>query len=180
MNPTTVATVADNYNLIPLDGEGNPKYETLQDFKNLIKKNPSESWVKTNPYSQNAKYLPIRIVEELLGEIFPFFQVEQQGEPKILGNSVVISVQLKVYNPILNQWMSYAGVGAVPIELERAKYDKAGVQTSGARNNIDFEYINSKAMHKNVPAALSFAVNNAAKKIGRLFGSHLNSTETIG
>ena len=57
---------------------------------------------------------------------------------------------------------------------------KQAFKTSGARNNIDFEYINSKAMHKNVPAALSFAVNNAAKKIGRLFGSHLNSTETIG
>ena len=179
METSTVATVLDNYSLIPLDGEGNPKYKTLQDFKNLIKKNPSESWVKKNPYSQNAKYLPIRIVEELLGEIFPFFQIKQQGEPKVLGNSVVISVQLEVYNPILNQWMSYAGVGAVPIELEKPKYDKSGVQISGARNNIDFEYINSKAMHKNVPAALSFAVNNAAKKIGRLFGSHLNSTETI-
>ena len=67
----TVAT-ASNHGLIPLDGEGNPKYTNLQDFKNLIKKNPSESWVKKNPYSQNAKYLPIRIVEELLGEIFPF------------------------------------------------------------------------------------------------------------
>lgn len=166
--------------LIPVDKEGVKKYQTIQDFKNLIKKNPSNSWIKTNPFSQNAKYLPIRIVEELLSEIFPFWQVEQQGEPKILGNSVVISVQLKVYNPLINQWMSYAGVGAVPIELERAKFDNAGKQISGARNNIDFEFINSKAMHKNVPAALSFAVNNAAKKIGRLFGSHLNSNETIG
>lgn len=167
-------------NLIPLDGEGNPKYNDLMDFKNLIKKNPSKSWVKVNPYSQNAKYLPIRIVEELLSEIFPFWQVKQQGEPKILGNSVVISVDLQVYNPLLNQWMSYAGVGAVPIELEKPKYNKEGQQIGGSRNNIDFEYINSKAMHKNVPSALSFAVNNAAKKIGRLFGSHLNSTETIG
>jgi hypothetical protein len=173
-------TVLNSRDLIPLDKDGNPKYNDLMDFKNLIKKNPSASWVKTNPYSQNAKYLPIRIVEELLAEIFPFWQVVQNGEPKILGNSVVISVDLKVFNPILNQWMSYAGVGAVPIELEKPKFNAKGEQISGARNNIDFEYINSKAMHKNVPAALSFAVNNAAKKIGRLFGSHLNSTETIG
>lgn len=176
MNDTTIL---NNKNLIPLDNKGVPKYNDLMAFKNLIKKNPSESWVKTNPYSQNARYLPIRIVEELLSEIFPFWQVIQNGEPKILGNSVVISVDLRVFNPILNQWMSYAGVGAVPIELEKPKYNKEGVQTGGSRNNIDFEFINSKAMHKNVPAALSFAVNNAAKKIGRLFGSHLNSTETI-
>lgn len=173
-------TILNGKELIPLDSKGAPKYNDLMGFKNLIKRNPSERWVKTNPYSQNARYLPIRIVEELLSEIFPFWQVIQNGEPKILGNSVVVSVDLRVFNPIINQWMSYAGVGAVPIELEKPKFNKEGVQISGARNNIDFEYINSKAMHKNVPAALSFAVNNAAKKIGRLFGSHLNSTETIG
>ncbi len=165
--------------LIPLDQNGARKYEDIQSFNMLVMSEPRESWIKTNPYSGNAKYLPIRIVEELLNGIFPFHQIEQVGEPKILGNSVVISVNLKVYNPLIGQWLSYAGVGAVPIELEKPKLDKSGNQISGARNNIDFEYINSKAMHKNVPAALSFAISNAAKKIGKLFGSHLNSTETI-
>lgn len=172
-------TVQSDIQLIPTDSEGVPKYTSIMSFKSLINKSPSKTWIKQNPYSQNAKYLPIRIVEELLSEIFPFSQIEQQGEPKILGNSVVISVNLKVYNPILGEWLNYAGVGAVPIELEKPKFDKQGNQTGGARNNIDFERINSKGMHKGVPAALSFAVNNAAKKIGRLFGSHLNSEETI-
>lgn len=172
--------IHQNIELIPTDSDGKPKYETLTDFKRLVMTSPRKSWVKVNKYSQNAKYLPIRIVEELLTGIFPFWQVEQVGTPKILGNSVVISVNLKVYNPLINQWLSYAGVGAVPIELEKPGFNKLGEQISGARNNIDFEYINAKAMHKNVPAALSFAVNNAAKKIGKLFGSHLNSTETIG
>ena len=172
-------TVVNKNELIPLDGNGNPKYKDINDFKALIDKRPSASWVKFNQYSQNAAYLPIRIVEELLSEIFPFWEVQQVGEPKILANSIVISVQLKVFQPLLNGWLSYAGVGAVPIELDRPKFNKEGVQISGARNNIDFEFINSKAMHKNVPAALSFAISNAAKKIGKIFGSSLNSIETI-
>ena len=103
----------------------------------------------------------------MLNGLFPFVQVEQQGQPQILGNSVVISVQLKVYNPIIGQWMSYAGVGAVPIELEKNA------------KPLEFEKITPKGLHKNVPSALSFAVSNAAKKLGPLFGSHLNSKETM-
>ena len=156
-----------NENLIPTTADGNPKYTSISEFKNLVATSPRPEWVKVNKYSQNAKYLPIRIVEELLSEIFPFWQVEQVGETQILGNSVVVSVNLKVFNPLIGQWLSYAGIGAVPIEVKKDAHP------------TDFTQINPKAMHKNVPAALSFAVNNAAKKIGKLFGSQLNSTETI-
>lgn len=153
--------------LIPTTKEGVPKYSNVSTFKALVSTSPRPEWIKTNKYSQNAKYLPIRIVEELLSEVFPFWQVEQVGEAKILGNSVVVSVTLKVYNPLIGQWLSYSGIGAVPIEVK-----------SGA-HPTDFTQINPKALHKNVPAALSFAISNAAKKIGKLFGSSLNSIETI-
>ena len=155
--------------MIPLKADGTPKYHTLDDFKALVNTSPRPQWVRVNKYSQNARYLPIRIVEELLNEIFPAWQAKQIGEPKILCHSVVISVDLQVYHPIIGQWLTYPGVGAVPIELER-----------GAEPT-DFTKINPKALHKNVPAALSFAISNAAKKIGPLFGSRLNndSNETI-
>lgn len=155
--------------LVPLNPiDGTPKYTNLTEYTKLINAKPKSSWVKVNQYSQGAKYLPIGIIEELLSGVFPFHQIEQHGEPKILGNSVVISVNLKVYHPLINDWLTYAGVGAVPIEVQKGAHP------------TDFTKINSKAMHKNVPAALSYAVNNAAKKIGKLFGSHLNRNETIG
>lgn len=162
-----IQTTIFNQDLLPTSNDGNPKYTSISEFKALVSTSPRPQWVKVNKYSQNAKYLPIRIVEELLSEVFPFWQVEQLGEAKILGNSVVVSVTLKVYNPLIGQWLSYSGIGAVPIEVK-----------SGA-HPTDFTQINPKALHKNVPAALSFAVSNAAKKIGKLFGSSLNSTETI-
>lgn len=162
--------VEEKYNsvdlsLIPLNKDGDLKYTDLDSFNKLVNKKPYKGWIKVNKYSQNAKYLPIGIVEELLNNVFPFWEVKQVGSPQILGNSVVISVDLRVYNPILGGWLSYAGVGAVPIEVEKGAHP------------TDFTKINSKAMHKNVPAALSFAINNAAKKIGKLFGSHLNRKE---
>ena len=66
-------TVLTQTELIPLDGKGNPKYHDMHDLKELLRKNPRPEWVKSNPYSNNAKYLPIRIVEELLSGIFPFW-----------------------------------------------------------------------------------------------------------
>ena len=137
-------------------------YQTVEAFNSIIAASPKAEWVKVNPFSQNAKYLPIGVVENLLRLLYPMHQIEHVGDVKILGNSVVVSVTLKVYHPFYNQWLSYAGIGAVPIEL-----------TSGS-NPIDFTKINAKAMHKNVPSALSFAVANAAKKIGNIFGANLN------
>lgn len=158
------------YDLIPTDKEGNPKYTTLSEYNTIVNTQPRRQWIKANKYANNAKYLPIGVVEDLLSQLFPFWQVEQKGNTQILGNSIVISVDLKVYHPLLGQWLNYAGIGAVPIEVEKGAHP------------TDFTKINSKAMHKNVPAALSFAINNASKKIGKIFGSHLNrqQDEQIG
>lgn len=152
--------------LLPLDAEGRAKYVNMDSYRKIINHDPKRHWIAVNKYAGNSKYVPIGIIEELLREIFPAWEAKQVGEPKILGNSVVISVELRVLHPILRQWVSYPGVGAVPIEVE-----------SGA-HPTDFTKINSKALHKNVPAALSYAISNAAKKIGRIFGASLNRKDS--
>jgi hypothetical protein len=143
----------------------NPTFPVLLQFNNYLNKPPKLEWVKVNKHAQNAKYLPIRIVESLLRSFFGVYQVEMNGQPHIIGNSVVVSVQLKVFHPILKEWLTYAGVGAVPIQLEQ-----------GA-NPLEFDKIKAKALHMNIPAAKSFAVSNAAKALGRIFGSDLNNDE---
>jgi hypothetical protein len=141
------------------------QFPAIKKLNEYLNKEPKKEWVQVNKHSENAKYLPIRIVENLLRSFFGVYQVEMVGQPHIIGNSVVVSVHLKVYHPILKEWLIYAGVGAVPIQLEQ-----------GA-NPLEFDRIKSKALHKNVPAAKSFAVSNAAKSIGRIFGSDLNNDE---
>lgn len=139
----------------------------LVQFNQVLDRDPAPNMVYTNQFSDGAKYVPIRAVETMLRTIFGVYQVEMIGQPHIVGNSVVVSVHLKVYHPVLKDWVTYAGTGAVPIQV------KAGAHPT------DFTQINSKALHKNVPAAKSFAVSNAAKSIGRIFGSHLNSTDDL-
>ena len=142
----------------------NEQVQAMTAFNTMLDNNPPGKWVKKN---DGLNYLPIRIVESLLRSIFGAYQIEMIGEPKILGNSVVISVHLKVYHPVLQQWLTYAGTGAVPIQLKR-----------GTESAIDFQAINKMAMMKNVPAAKAYAVSNAAKSLGRLFGSQLNNDLT--
>jgi len=178
IKPVDIMEVMD---MIPqrMIGEGDnaklvPKYKSQHELKNLIDHAPRPNWIKTKKFGQPIKYIPIRVAESLLRELFPAHQIIQHGEPKILGNSVVVSVEVKVYNPFFG-WMTYAGVGAAPIQLEKSVYDKDKNLISGARNAIDFERINATGLHKVVPAAMGFAVSNAVKKIGKIFGSELNS-----
>ena len=162
-----LAVLDPNTDLIPVKDDGQIMYSNLMEYKNIINANPKAKWIHSNKFANGAKYISIHIIEDLLNKIFPFWELKQQGEAKILGNSVVVSVELRVFNPLINQWISYAGIGAVPIEVK-----------SGA-SPTDFSQINAKAMHKNVPAAMAYATKNAAKKIGRICGSHLNTNDSI-
>lgn len=145
-----------------LSGETLERYERLDVWNKQLDRDPPSKWVKTNKFSNNAKYLPIRIVETLLTSLYGAYQTEMIHEPKRILNSVVVSVHLKVYHPVLEEWLTYAGTGAVPIETPKG-------------SGMTAEEIREKALHKNVPAAKAFAVSNAAKGIGRIFGSHLNN-----
>jgi hypothetical protein len=141
--------------------------KTNIDYMSMINANPRQKWLKVNRQANNALYIPIGIYYELLNKIFPMWQIEQVGEVKLIGNSVVVTVHLKVFHPVYHEWLTYAGTGAVPIQV------KAG------SNPTDFSNIIGNALHKNVPAAMAYAVKNAAAKIGRVFGSQLNKTDEI-
>ena len=145
--------------------EEGEKLNNLARFNELIDRPPNPRHVDTNQYSQGAKYLPIRVVESTLRIIFPAHQIVSLSDPLVIGNSVVMRARIKVLHPVMMEWFEYDGVGAVPIEVKKG------------HSPLDFDNINPKALHKNVPAAYSFAVSNAAKKIGRVFGSHLNTAE---
>ena len=140
----------------------------LHQFNNVLDREPSKTWVRKNSIT-NSNYIPIRIVETLLRSIFGVYQTEMIGEPKLIGNSVTVSVQLTVYHPVLKEWVTHTGLGSVPIQVKK-----------GA-SPVDFTQIHATALHKNAPAALGFAISNAAKKFGRIFGSSLNAEpgETI-
>lgn len=129
----------------------------IMEFNKLIDNDPPEEWVKINKKFGDSKYLPIRIVEALLKSIFGVYQVKQADSIMIVSDNIIYSVDLLVYHPELKEWLTFSGVGAAPL-----RSNEKGI---------------SIALHGNAPMARAFAVTNAAKSIGKLFGSALNNLE---
>lgn len=134
----------------------------------ILNAEPKKEWIKPNPKNKDLKYIPIEKVEYLLTMIFGLWEVEIK-DVKILANSVVVTVRLRVKNPLnQSEWLYQDGVGAQPIQI------KAG---SGA---TEFDKMNTFAIQIGAPAAESYAVKDAAEKFGKIFGKDLNRKDEMG
>ena len=172
-------TIVDEVHLavIAQDPSTYLQLKDLSTFNKLLDMEPSKNIVKKHPQFKKVSYIPIRDLETMLREIFGVFQVKNQTTV-IAGNSVMTTLELHVYHPILNEWVVYAGTGAVPIELQAKRERNGVIEQEGAAHALDFEKMNRTAMQRNAPASAGFAFSNACKKIGRRFGSHLNDKDT--
>jgi hypothetical protein len=132
------------------------KYENIEAFNEKLDEEPAEGWVETNEIYKN-KYIPLRIVEGLLKEIFGIVQYRKSGNIMIVGNNAVYSIDVVVMHPVLKEWIVYNGVSSIPITLD--------------------ENGNTANLHSHLPMAKAFAITNATRYIGRIFGSHLNENE---
>jgi hypothetical protein len=130
-------------------------------FLQLVNQTPSRKWVKQHPTINNVKYIPIEIIELLLTRIFQEWRVEIKREGQ-LAQSIFVEVRLHYKDPVDGEWRWQDGVGAVPIKTDK-----------GA-SAADLTKIKYDAVMTGLPAAESFAVKDAAEKIGRLFGKDLN------
>jgi len=138
------------------------------DQLNLLLNQPTpEKWIKDHPFAKNVKYIPIDKVEFLLTRIFQEWKVEIISY-SALFNSVSCHIRLHYKNPISGEWSFHDGVGAV------------GVQTDAGKSAADLGAIKQDAVMKALPAAESYAIKDAAEKLGILFGKNLNRKDTIG
>lgn len=132
----------------------------------ILNENPPENWVKQHPIAKNVKYLPIERVEYLLTRIFLKWNVEVKSI-QIIANSVVVCIRLFYQDVFSDEMLWQDGIGAAPLQTDRG---------AGA---VDFNSIKSDAVMKAAPAAESFAIKDAAEKIGKLFGKDLNRADKI-
>lgn len=148
-------------------------------FQILVNQEPKKEWLKNHPTAKvkvrddkgnirevPAKYIPIERIEWLLINIFLKYKVKIK-KVKLIANSVLVIVRLKYYNHIDKEWLWQDGVGAAPLQTDK---------NAGA---ADFTSLKSHAVQMAAPAAESYAVKDAAEKIGRLFGRDLNRADTI-
>lgn len=143
-------------------------------FKNdqlqfLLHQPPHKDWVKRHPMvkvknaqgqMEQLEYLPIDKVKLLLTRIFQDWDSEILRVQQLF-NAVVVTVRLHYTNPITGKACYKDGVGAV------------GVQTDKDAKASDINAIKYDAVMKAAPAAESYAIKNAAEKIGNIFGASL-------
>jgi hypothetical protein len=165
-------TLAEVYN----DTEMKP---ILKDsaFQVMINQEPNPGWIKKHPTAtverlkengqkvkEPALYIPIERIEWLLINIFLKYKVSIK-QVQLIGNSVCVTVRLYYYDHIANVWHWQDGVGAAPLQTS------AG---TGANNAATMK---SHAVMMAAPAAESYAIKDAAEKIGKLFGKDLNRAD---
>ncbi len=132
----------------------------------LLNAEPPKEWIKEHPMFKKVRYLPIERVEYLLTRIFLKWNVEVKAV-QVIANSVVTTIRLYYQDPMSDQMLWQDGVGAAPLQTDKG---------AGA---VDFNAIKSDAVMKAAPAAESYAIKDAAEKIGKLFGKDLNRADKI-
>lgn len=138
--------------------------QSLIDFRNLVNKEPAKDTVKVNARANNAKYIPIGVIENQLDEYYSgLWQVS--GKTELIGNSIVCTLHLKVFHPVAKVWLTRLGVGATRLQLNKDEKE------------MNFQTIKADAFQKGVGAAKSEALKNAAKSLGQAFGRNLNRSD---
>ena len=132
----------------------------------LLNHPPKQEWLKNHPTARNVVYIPIQRIEWLLTAIFINWHVEIK-ETKLIANSVSVTIRLHYQSVIDGSWQWQDGIGASPL------------QTDKGANATDWTQIKSNAVMIAAPAAESYAVKDAAEKIGKIFGKDMNRSDQI-
>lgn len=149
------------------------------DLNVLLNQQPLESWIKQHPIATKQvpdgqggrktvplAYIPIERIEWLLTRIFINWRVEVK-DLKLIGNSIVCTVRLHYQSVTDGEWIWQDGIGASPLQTDKG---------AGA---IEFDKLKNSAVMIAAPAAESYAVKDAAEKIGKLFGKDLNRADQV-
>lgn len=136
---------------------------------------PHKDWVKARDDIKvkddsgnkvSLQYIPIDKIEYLLTRLFQRWKVEVI-DYKVLFHSVGVHVRLHYMNPITGEWLYQDGLGAVVMQNDK---DAAASDMSKIKGN---------AVMLGLPSAESYAVKDAAEKIGPIFGKDLNRRDVI-
>jgi hypothetical protein len=143
------------------------------DLNILLNAPPAPTWLKDHPFAKvvkiiegkkvtvPAKYIPIERIEWLLTRIFIRWNSEIKTV-QLIANSVVVTIRLYYQDVVSKEILWQDGVGAVALQTD---------QGAGA---IEFDKIKSSAVQMAAPSAETYAIKDAAEKIGKLFGKDIN------
>lgn len=137
-----------------------PELIALESFNKRLNVPPPKTDIQEN--KDKSKYLPISFVQMTLDEMFFGLWETVNYREKLIANELVGSIELRVFHPVIKQWITKTGVAATPVRL------KAGSKVMDAENKI------YNALTQDAPHLLSDCIKNAAKQLGKRFGRDLN------
>lgn len=158
------------------------KYQPIEDWLKNLTTYPDEHLVKTNPFADNARYLPISTVETQLDELFFGLWKTENFRWQVVANEIVGSLDLHYLHPVAGVWLVRTGVGSVMIQQDGYKKDELGQYINGSdgkRQKInprpsDVDAKIKNTLVKDFPHLKSECLKNAAKSLGNMFGRNLN------
>jgi len=141
----------------------------------LLNKKAHGSWIKShetlnvkvNGKSQKLQYMPIDKVKYVLTRLFGLYWKDEIVSITVGFNSIIVQVRLHYCIPGTNIWLNKDGIGAV------------GVQTNAGAAAGSLSEIKADGVMKAAPAAASYALSNAAEKLGKIFGADLNKNDYL-
>jgi len=153
-----------------------PDNEIEDKFLALINRPCPTEWLKNHPQikvknSQGQyvplKYLPIDKVEFLLTRVFGAFHLVEVLRESVMFNSIGVTARLHYCVPGTDIWLYKDGCGAAPVQTDRGE------------SAANLAAVKSDGVQKAFPAALSYAVSNAAARIGKVFGADINKDDAF-
>ena len=143
--------------------------ERLMQFNQTLAQAPKEGEVKT--HREGWRYLPIQVIEDKLDHFFQGHWIIENFKYQVIANEMIGSLDLSVLHPVSGIWIKRTGTGAVIIQ-QRVKKDE-----KGNRIPIDITDISSKipnTLTRDMGHLKAECIKNAAKSLGRAFGSDIN------
>ncbi len=134
----------------------------LDNFLKETSHKPKAQVLKKNKFANNADYLEIGYIEAALDRIYHGLWSVENLKVQQMINGVTVSLDLRVFHPVANVWLTRAGVAFKQFQLKQGE------------TNPSPENLSAKALERDVPIAAAEAFKNAAKKLGNAFGRHLN------
>lgn len=143
----------------------------IQDLKKFNDKLNEEPAKENTEKSEDGDFLhvPIAYLEKDLKEVFEGAVQIIIKEQKEMFGAITMFIGIKVFHPVYQEWLNYDGTAAVVIESELPGEFKGSSKTL-IREDIK----------TSIALCYSEAIKNAAKKIGRRFGSDLNRINKPG
>lgn len=148
---------------------------TLQAFVERLNKNPEQSELSKTPDGKAFDY-SISFVEMTLDEMFLGMWSTKNFKWNIMQNEVQGSLDLEVFHPVANQWITRVGAGSIVIMVDALSEEQKKKMTAQERNLYALDVANKKsnALDMAFPKLKAECLKNAAKSLGKAFGRDLN------